>query len=262
MKQTILLIALTYIPLVVLTLWQNLALPDPNNHSIAFLCDATEATRFLVIGPMLLAAIPIIDPWLKQVVTYIKQRLIRPAQQERFDSMVARAETLRSCMPIQLTLLVSTFVWQSIDATFGNWPSAHTWQEIPGSNEHSYAWFWYAYISKPLIRFLWLRWIWRYLVWIWFVVGVSRLDLRLSPAHPDRTGGLGFILVGHGKYAILAFALGVQASSILANQIIYAGKSLWSFRYEILGVVALSLLFFLVPFLILSPKLLEAGQPF
>jgi len=37
-----------------------------------------------------------------------------------------------------------------------------------------------------------LRWLWRYLIWCWFLWRASRLDLHLVPTHPDRVAGLDF----------------------------------------------------------------------
>lgn len=260
MNRALVLVAITYIPLLLLSFAQDLALPSSGLNFIPFLFDVAEASRFLIVGPLLLISQSIIDPWLAQVVTYIKQRLIRPEDTDSYELTILRMSRLQEGLWIQLLLFLATFLWQSIDATFGYWPSNNTWQELPGSHTHSYAWFCYAYFAKPLVRFLWLRWLWRYLVWLWFIFVVSRLNLKIMPTHPDRAGGLGVILVGHSKYALLAFTLAIQASSILANQIIFHSKTLWAFRYEILGVVVLVLFVFLLPFVVFSPGLLQAKR--
>lgn len=253
-------ISITYLPLVVLSFSQNVALPTASNKYIPLLFDVTEMSRFLLVAPLLLVSESVINPWIKQVLTYIRERRIDQKVKQRFERAESQLVALQEARWIPFLLLATTFLWQFVDATCGYWTSANSWQELPEAHTHSYAWFWYAYFAKPLVRFLWLRWIWKYLVWIGFLVKLSRFDLKIIPTHPDRAGGLGFILVGHSKFAILAFTLAVQASSILANQIIFQSKNLWSFRYEILGMVNLVLLVFLLPFLVFSPALLQAKR--
>ena len=58
-------IALTFLPLLGLCLAQNVAFGP--GLKIPFLLDVAEITRFLFVGPLLLIAEKIVEPWLTEV---------------------------------------------------------------------------------------------------------------------------------------------------------------------------------------------------
>ena len=81
-----------------------------------------------------------------------------------------------------------------------------SWQRL-GSTITPAGW-WYILISLPILYFFLACWAWLFLLWAWFLFRTSRLDLELTPTHPDRAGGLGFLgwsmvsfgLVGRGDF--------------------------------------------------------------
>jgi hypothetical protein len=252
-------VAVTYCPLALLSLWQGVAYGS--QLKIPFLLDVSEATRFLVVGPLLILSEALVLPWLTEVVRHVKQRLIVPDQAQKFADLVEGAIRWRDSNFVECLLLAGTFLWQWIDALYAPGISgAGTWQVLPSQTEHTYTWFWYFFFAKPLIRFLWLRWLWRYLIWSVLLVRLACLKLKTMPTHPDRHAGLGFIAVGHGKFSILALAFGAQAASIFGEQIMVNGRTLMSFRYDIVSVVLLILFIFLTPLLAFTGKLLDAKR--
>jgi hypothetical protein len=105
------------------------------------------------------------------------------------------------------------------------------------------------------VQFLLLRWYYRLFIWARFLWQVSRIKLNLLPAHPDRSGGLGFL--GNVPYAFapLLMAQGLLLSGMMANQIFYAGASLLEFRTELIAIVALMVFVVLGPSLVFSLQL-------
>jgi hypothetical protein len=53
--------------------------------------------------------------------------------------------------------------------------------------------FYYAGFGLPMLQFVAARWLWRWGVWSYVIIAVSRLPLRALGTHPDRAGGLGFV---------------------------------------------------------------------
>jgi len=84
-----------------------------------------------------------------------------------------------------------------------------------------------------------LQWVWRQLVWLWFLIIVSRLDLQLIPSHPDRAGGLIFVEQCMSLYVPFSFAVGTIVAGGVANRVLYLHQSLKSFRYSPLVVIAI-----------------------
>mgnify|MGYP003694592673 CR=1 FL=1 len=68
-----------------------------------------------------------------------------------------------------------------------------------GGRQLSAAGWWFVYVSLPLFQFILFRWYFRLFVWMRFLWQVTRCDLSLVPTHPDRAGGLGFLLRHRGR---------------------------------------------------------------
>jgi hypothetical protein len=135
--------------------------------------------------------------------------------------------------------------------------SSSFWFEraTPHGMELSPAGWWCFAVATPISLFLMLRWLWRYLVWCWFLARVSRMKLNLTGAHPDRLGGLGFITFHQSVFAMITFAVGCAVSAAAANRILMGYATLKSYQWPIVGIAAFSVLFGLVPLLVFTPRL-------
>ena len=85
---------------------------------------------------------------------------------------------------------------------------------------------WYILVSLPILVFFLLRWFWIFLLWAWFLFRVSRLELELTPTHPDRAGGLGFLGWGLACFALVLMAVSAVLSGSFAREILHRGSSL------------------------------------
>ena len=118
----------------------------------------------------------------------------------------------------------------------------------------------YAWFSLPIFQFILIRWYCRLFLWGQFLWRVSRLDLQLKPAHPDRSGGLAFL--GTSTFAFTPLLLGqsVIVSAMIAGRILHEGAQLPAFKYELAGALVLALLQALGPLLVFVPGLLAAKR--
>jgi hypothetical protein len=71
-------------------------------------------------------------------------------------------------------------------------------------------------VALPLLNYWWLRWIWKIILWSWYLWRMSRRQLVLTATHPDATGGIGFISDVQTKFGFVILAYGVSniASSV------------------------------------------------
>lgn len=129
-----------------------------------------------------------------------------------------------------------------------------------GVEVYSPAGWWHALVSLPLVFMLLLSWLWRVLVWTRFLYLMARLDLRLVPAHPDRTAGLRFVAYSVQAFSLVALALGTIVAGSAANRVLYRGASPETFKFAVLAVVASVLVVFAGPLLTLSGHLLRAWR--
>jgi hypothetical protein len=77
-----------------------------------------------------------------------------------------------------------------------------------------------------------LRWYLRGFLWLRFLWQVSRLNLRLVPTHPDRTGGLGFLVRSTEAFTPILLAQGVMLAGLIASRIFHAGQELKEFKAQ------------------------------
>jgi hypothetical protein len=91
----------------------------------------------------------------------------------------------------------------------------------------SAAGWWELLVTLPLLDYWWLRAIWKVGLWSWYLFRMSRFPLRLVAAHPDRTGGIGFLSDVQTRFGLLILAYGVtNVASTVAYTVAFEGATL------------------------------------
>jgi hypothetical protein len=258
-RRILLSVALTWVPLLVLSVLQDRALgPTPRE---SFLLDFASYARFLVFIPLLIAAESFVGPPLTNAArTFLRTDLVRPKDLERFQSAANRVARLRESRWAELVILAV--------AIFGSWNltlehmygvKVLTWRALQDGTT-SWAGLWYHGVAIPLLQFLLLRWLWRLAIWTRFLWDVSRLDLALVPTHADGAGGLGFLGTAHGFLGIFALAAGTVFAANTAFQIVYEGAKLKGSETLLLAFLTLCVLIFLGPLAFFAPNLERARR--
>jgi hypothetical protein len=109
-----------------------------------------------------------------------------------------------------------------------------------------------------LFQFLLWRWLWRLCIWHGLLWRLSTLDLQLIPTHPDRAAGLGFVGDAQRFFWIIVCVLSATTAGVLANEIVFGGVPLHSYKIAIAGYVGVVLLVFLGSRLMFLPQLMRA----
>ena len=245
----LLLILLTWAPLVLLSLFQG------GRAAIPLLHDPMIYSRFLFVVPLLeLAQVVVAASLGVQTRHFLESGLVSEAHRPRFQW--ARAEAIRlrgsvvaEAVLIGLALVVSVLsrVIFKLDAQDSTW-------ERMGTSITPAGW-WYILISLPVLLFLILRWLWTFLLWAGFLFRVSRLDLELTPTHPDHAGGLGFLGWGVASFAIVLLAISAVLSGSLAGEILFRGSSLNELKYHVIVFVVLAIAIVHAPLLAFTGRL-------
>lgn len=94
------------------------------------------------------------------------------------------------------------------------------WQVTVDGARLSPAGWWHTMVSIPLLLALLLGWLWRIANWAWFLRSIARLDLHLVAAHPDQSGGLGFLAQSVRAFSIVGMGLG----TIVAGRFAYVHR--------------------------------------
>jgi hypothetical protein len=95
----------------------------------------------------------------------------------------------------------------------------------------------------------------RLVLWFWLLWKFSKLNLRLTAAHPDRAGGIGFLGSSSNAFAPILFAEGSMLAGLIATRVLYQGQNLMSFKMKAAGSVVVLVLFILGPLVMFAPRM-------
>ena len=66
------------------------------------------------------------------------------------------------------------------------------------------------FVALPIQIYWWVRWIWKIMLWYWYLSSISKFHLVLVASHPDHTGGISFLSEVQAKFAIVILAFGIS----------------------------------------------------
>jgi hypothetical protein len=254
-------VALGWLPLLLLAMLQTVSLGDGSLHS--FLVDYGVHARSLFAVPLLIAAEPICLAWLSMVGLYIRTTgLVGPFETPAFNRIVYSTRQLQHAAWFEIGVLtvaatvIATLLFTVPARVFPSWH----WMFSEGRWAISPMGWWHDFVSIPLLMILLVGWLWRLFVWTRFLYLVSRLALRIVPAHPDGAGGLMFVGLSVQAFAPVAFAVGVIAAGTVANRVMHDNASLLSFKMGLLGLVVFLMVLFVSPLTVFISPLIQAWR--
>ena len=147
--------------------------------------------RLLVAVPLLFLCESVLDPQLARFARYCAgSGLLQGAALAEFERRLARARRWSAgwvpeavCLALALAVAVA-----NPEPPWGGVTSG-----LDAAEARSLAGWWYWIVGLTLFRFLLFRLLWRVALWWHLLWRLSRLDLRLMPAHADGSGGLGLL---------------------------------------------------------------------
>jgi hypothetical protein len=246
----------TWLPLLFLSVLQRHALGG--SIKIPFLHDVEANVRFLVALPVLIFAELLVQQRISPLVRRLVERgVVVSKDLPKLSAAVISALRVRDSIVVEGTLLVLVYalglwMWRSQIAL-----GEATWYATPAAKQLNLtlAGYWYVFVSIPIFQFILLRWYVRLVIWFRLLWQISRLNLHLSAAHPDRSGGIGFLGKSSYAFAPLLFAQGVILSGLIASRVLYEGQALLSFKMEAAGFVVFFVLVILGPLVMFTPQL-------
>ena len=249
---------LTWVPLAILCFIDGTAWG--NKVRIPLFRDFAIYGRFFIALPLLVLADGLIDRFARHTVAiFDSSGIIRNDDLILYRSALGRVtELLGSGLVHTFAVLLAFFPWFLFLAE-NEWTSAHisTWHGS-GIRGLSPGGWWFVLVGSPALRFLMLRWLWRYSCWAYLLRKISGLKLNLLVTHPDRIGGLGFLLFAQQRFGLLAAALGSVVAGQFANEIFYLGLSLNAMKAPAGLFIFGSVLVVLLPPVFFSLRLFEA----
>ncbi len=248
------LVAVTWLPLFALSWMEGLAF---GRVRIPFCYDIAAHVRFLFALPVLvLAEIPIGRRLREVAGLLLSSGLVRSEDVGKFQEIFIGALQLRDSRIAEIVIIIAVYVSTYTTIFEASIQSGNTWFRPTPQTGLTPVGYWYALVALPVFQFLVLRWIYRMAIWSKCLLDVSRLDLRLTPTHPDRAGGLGFLSQSLPPFGLILFALSSVVSGAIASRILFAGGNFQEFQWSYAALFVIFVVVFAGPLLIFTPKLL------
>lgn len=230
---------------------------------IPFLHDVETHARLLIAIPLMLVAELVVHLRMRGVVAqFVERKLIMEDHMEQFRNAIRSAMAWRNSITAELVLIGIVFPLGYYIRSEVFSLNASTWYATAGEHGGTLTLpgLWFSWVSNPLLQFLMLRWIYRIVIWARFLGQVSRIKLDLTPTHPDRNGGLGFLGGSAFAFSPLLAAFSSMVAGLVASRIFYEGAKLTDFKLEILFLVACGMLLVLGPLIVFAPQIIAAKR--
>ncbi len=261
----LILVGITWIPLAVLAFLGGVG-KGPGGEN--FFKDIAAYMQLILGLPLFVVAERIVSAHTREAASqFVSTGVIRHQDAARLSKFYSTIERLRKsitsdlvCVAIAYFLSVMTIL-PMLDDEKQTW---HAYITKGGIHETlSAAGWWEFLVALPLLNYWWLRWIWKIVLWSWYLFHLSRFRLRLLASHPDRTGGIGFLSDVQTRFGLVIFAYGItNVASTIAYKMAFEGATLahHSVWGPLVGFVIGAPLLFTIPLLMFTRPLHRAKK--
>lgn len=255
LRTALVLVIITWLTLCIIALFEG-TLKD-SAQTISFFEDFLTHIRLLFVVPFLIIIENLVD---KSFVGYLQNtdRIIPHSQQGAYNQLVKRLNSLTNSMiPEALILLVFYGLviinWNSL--SIFNTSRNYLLNENSGSLAIG-GWY-YLIVCSPIFLMLVFRWLWRWLIWVYSIIRISRFKLELDPLHADRMAGLEYLNNVPLTLSYILIAPSALFSAHIGMEIIYQGASLNQYAIPISAYVFMLPIFLFAPLVLFLPKLIR-----
>jgi hypothetical protein len=257
-RTAVILAMVTWLPLLVLTSIEGVAL---SGTRIPFLYDLSAYARFLIAIPILvLAEIPIGRRLRLVTKHFLNAGLVSYADLNKFNSYVIDTVRFHDSRLVEVILITAAYVSTYASLSNVSLHGSNTWFLHSPDKRLTLVGYYYALVAMPMFQFLMYRWAFRMFVWTRLLWQIARLDLKLTPTHPDGAGGLGFLGKGSIPFGVLLFALSSVVSAAIYTRILFDGAKLEQFQVTYAALIIVAVMVFAGPLMVFAPKLFRAKQ--
>lgn len=207
--------------------------------------------RLLLAVPLFFVAETALDAQLREFVALIvRSEILNVKAMADFEAQAARLSGWENSVAPDAASLFAAVVLSLPAAGFPT-------ELEPGRALSGAPWAgaWYAFFCLPLFRFLLFRWVLRLFFWWGLLWRLTRMELGLSPAHPDGVGGLGYLETVHTRFAPLAFAISICVSAAFAEELALGQTTLAEASPVLAATLVIDCLLFLAPLCLFLVKL-------
>jgi hypothetical protein len=253
--------AFTWLPIALWAWWAGRALPEQAQTAEPLLQHFGVHARLLLGIPLLILAEAVGQRIMHRLIPqFVRAGIVPPAEVPRFRAVLARTARLRDATLPWVIIIVVAFAWAFTGSVTHR---AHEllWASESGATPSlGFGGWWYVYVGRPIFVALLLGWVWRVILLTVTLRGIAKLDLVIVPTHPDRAGGLGFVERCPAAFGIVVFVSAMVVAGGWAHDAEFHGLDVHSL-FPMMGVaLAVALVVFLAPYLVLAGPLGRAKK--
>lgn len=260
-KKIFLIIAVSWLPLLIISFFSGTVLSADSKIKIPFLYDYLTNARLLISFPVIFLSISIINNLIsKSFDQFVSAEIVRTEDLRKFKQISdtyykLKDSKISNIIIFFLSYLWIYFFWRNYEDISG----LNSWKLISSGNEGvQLAGYWYYIVSIPVVQIFMFKMIWTFLLWSSSLYRIAKLNLNISSSSPDGAGGLAFLGYTQIFFGLLGFAQNVTFSAGIADKIVYNNESFMDYRFNIiLGIISVSLIY-IVPLLFFTKHLLNA----
>jgi hypothetical protein len=252
---------LAWLPPALLAVAQSLV--DDRYSGWGFFADLTVYTRYLVAIWVMIATERYADGRIVILVRQFREaRLLSDDGLPAFAAALTAADRRSSSALAEVVIVAAALVWSGLTAHYAVALAGSSWEGMVVDGEVALSWAGETarFVSTPLFLFLVLRWMWRFLVWMALLYRISRLQLQLTPMHPDRSAGLGFLAIYPSVFSGFVFALSCVVASAFLKELGLVRHSPETVWFALAGWLGVNLVLFLGPLLVFVGPLHAARE--
>ncbi len=197
--------------------------------AIPFLYDVTTHLRLLVVIPLLVFAEKFVDARLNEFIDqFFIAGIIKESDKPLYMQIRARGKKMIESLwadIIMLVIIIGNITVRGmtmLDSDFTLWIQSADGKDSGASWAGRY----FLLICMPIVQFILLRWLWRWVIWFYFFLKISKLPLRLRPSHADEAGGIGFLGTPPGPFLTVSFAISILFSASILEQVVFLNHKL------------------------------------
>ena len=88
------------------------------------------------------------------------------------------------------------------------------------------------FVSMPIFQLLLFRWIWRWVIWMYSLIKISKFTFYIDAMNIDQKAGLTYLNLVPSMFSVIFFALAAVLSAKIGFEIINTDITLKSFYLE------------------------------
>ena len=245
-------LAVTWLPLLVLAMvhggWLDLR---------ALLTDYRVNARLLVAVPLLLIGQITMETRFREMAQhFLDANIIRLEELPRFREIMQTTSRLRDAKLPEIIALILVYAQVGYFFSSGRLHFA-AWAVDSHSNAITPAGYYAVLAGHALFLALLAMAMWKWVIWIYVLYRISRLNLQLDATNGDLAAGLGFLGEVPRAFVPVVLSISIVIGATWRAQVLAGQQTLAYLKWPAGLLAVLILLIFCLPLLLFTPRLLR-----